>query len=128
MTSKNPTARPIVSAIFLLFAIAQAHAADPCKGATTDMQLRECESKSLSAADAKLNIAYSKLTKLLDAEGKKKLKEAQRAWIAFRDANAVFAGDLNRGGTAEDLNIIGTKTNMTNARVKELQSEIEARE
>jgi len=47
--------------------------------------------------DAELNSAYAALmAKLPDAEGKEKLKQSQRAWIAFRDAEAVFAAG---GGT-----------------------------
>jgi len=47
--------------------------------------------------DAELNSAYAALmAKLPDAEGKEKLKQSQRAWIAFRDAEAAFAAG---GGT-----------------------------
>jgi hypothetical protein len=38
------------------------------------------------------------MAKLPDAESKRKLKESQRAWIAFRDAEAAFAADQFRGG------------------------------
>jgi hypothetical protein len=38
------------------------------------------------------------LAKLPDAEGKEKLKQSQRAWLAFRDAEAAFAADQARGG------------------------------
>ncbi|PYI62415.1 MAG: hypothetical protein DMF07_13640 [Verrucomicrobia bacterium] len=30
---------------------------------------------------------------------KQKLKESQRAWLAFRDAEAAFAADQLRGGS-----------------------------
>jgi uncharacterized protein YecT (DUF1311 family) len=42
-------------------------------------------------ADAELNKIYEALlAKLPDAEGKEKLKQSQRAWLAFRDAEAAF--------------------------------------
>ena len=45
-------------------------------------------------ADAELNKTYEALlAKLPDAESKQKLKESQRAWLAFRDAEAAFAAD-----------------------------------
>jgi uncharacterized protein YecT (DUF1311 family) len=51
-------------------------------------------------ADAGLNKTYETLlTKLPDAEGKEKLKESQRGWLAFRDAEAAFAADQARGGS-----------------------------
>lgn len=120
--------RIIIAAVISSMIVAQANAADPCAKPMADAELLQCESKYLAAADMKLNTTYGKLMDLLDAEGKIKLKEAQRAWISFRDANAKFAGDLNRGGTGESLNVVGTKTTMTNDRTKDLQSEIEARQ
>src|SRR6266545_760699 len=51
-------------------------------------------------ADAELNKTYEALlAKLPDAESKQKLKESQRAWLAFRDAEAAFAADQARGGS-----------------------------
>jgi len=41
------------------------------------------------------------LAKLPDAESKEKLKQIQRAWLAFRDAEAAFAADEARGGSME---------------------------
>jgi uncharacterized protein YecT (DUF1311 family) len=106
---------------------ALANAASSCENAVSDPDLRACASKEFTAADKRLNDVYSKLNKLLDPEGQRKLREAQRAWIKYRDANAEFSGDINRGGSAEILNIIGAKTLMTNQRVKELEEEIEVR-
>jgi uncharacterized protein YecT (DUF1311 family) len=51
-------------------------------------------------ADADLNKTYEALlAKLPDAETKEKLKQSQRAWLAFRDAEAAFAADQARGGS-----------------------------
>ena len=50
-------------------------------------------------ADAELNKTYEALlAKLPDAESKEKVKQSQRAWLAFRDAEAAFAADQARGG------------------------------
>jgi lysozyme inhibitor LprI len=55
--------------------------------------------KDFEKADTDLNSTYAALmAKLPDAESKLKLKESQRAWIAFRDAEAAFAADQFRGG------------------------------
>ena len=47
-----------------------------------------CAAADYRAADAELNQTYDKIVKRLGADDatKKRLKEAQRAWIAFRDA------------------------------------------
>jgi len=51
-------------------------------------------------ADSERNKTYEALlTKLSDTESKQKLKESQRAWLAFRDAEAAFAADQLRGGS-----------------------------
>jgi uncharacterized protein YecT (DUF1311 family) len=51
-------------------------------------------------ADSERNKTYEALlTKLSDTESKQKLNESQRAWLAFRDAEAAFAADQLRGGS-----------------------------
>jgi uncharacterized protein YecT (DUF1311 family) len=51
-------------------------------------------------ADSERNKTYEALlTKLSDTESKQKLKESQRAWLTFRDAEAAFAADQLRGGS-----------------------------
>lgn len=114
-------------AVALVLMTGVAQAATRCDNATTNVQLQDCQAAAYQAADARLNASYAQLLKLLDEEGRRKLRTAQKAWLAFRDANAEFAGDLNRGGTAESLNILGAKTLMTEARKTELDAEIKAR-
>jgi len=53
------------------------------------------------------------MAKLPEAESKRKLKESQRAWIAFRDAEAAFAADQARGGSAAPTIRYGTMTELT---------------
>jgi uncharacterized protein YecT (DUF1311 family) len=56
--------------------------------------------QSFAHADAELNKSYETLlAKIPDAEDKEKLKQSQRAWLAFRDAEATFAADQLRGGS-----------------------------
>jgi uncharacterized protein YecT (DUF1311 family) len=106
---------------------ALANAASPCDKAVSDVEIRTCASKEFTTADRRLNEVYGRLNELLDPPARAKLKESQRAWIKYRDTNAEFSGDLNRGGSAETLNILGAKTLMTGQRVKELENEIEVR-
>ena len=55
--------------------------------------------KDFEKVDGERNRTYEALlAKLPDAEGKEKLKQSQRAWLAFRDAEAAFAADQLRGG------------------------------
>lgn len=73
-------------------------------------------------ADRQLNVVYGKVQKLLDVEGREKLRIAQRTWIAFRDAEAELHADTEaRGGSMEPLVLFGTMTRLTEARIKQLE-------
>lgn len=74
-------------------------------------------------ADAELNKIYEALlTKLPDAESKEKLKQSQRAWLAFRDAEAAFAADHERGGSMAPTIRYETITELTQERIKQLKT------
>jgi len=76
-------------------------------------------------ADAELNKTYEALlAKLPDAESKQKLKESQRAWLAFRDAEAAFAADQARGGSMAPTIRYETITELTQQRIKQLNTRL----
>ena len=80
--------------------------------------------KDFKKADAELNSAYAALiTKLPDADSKRKLKESQRAWIAFRDAEAAFAAGQFRGGSAAPVLRWTSMTETTEERIKQLKGD-----
>ncbi|AYO84442.1 lysozyme inhibitor LprI family protein [Methylobacterium brachiatum] len=71
-----------------------------CQDATSTPETQTCLHQALEAADAKLNAAYRKALSIIDqddrpedakAAWKAQFATAQRAWIAFRDADC---GDL----------------------------------
>ena len=109
--------------VLFAFAVTQGAFALDCQNASTTIEMKECASADLQRADKALNAIYKKLmAKLPDNIAKDKLKKSQRAWIAFRDANAEFSADEVRGGTMEGLIYMGTVTYMTEQREKELAS------
>jgi uncharacterized protein YecT (DUF1311 family) len=72
-------------------------------------------------ADARLNATYKKLLAKLDDEGRKKLIAAERAWVAYRDAQADFDADASaRGGSMEPLEYNESCLELTEARIKDL--------
>jgi len=77
--------------------------------------------KRFAKADAELNVIYKKLLASLDDVAKEKLRVAQRAWVAFRDAEAVFEADESRGGTIEPLLVLTTKADLTEERINVLR-------
>jgi uncharacterized protein YecT (DUF1311 family) len=75
--------------------------------------------KDFDKADTELNKTYEALLrKLSDAEGKEKLKQSQRAWLDFRDAEAAFVADQARGGSMAPTIRYETMTELTQQRIK----------
>ncbi len=82
------------------------------------------EGEELRAADAELNASYQKAMAAMPSAGTKaKLKEAQRAWVAFRDAQIALNGELP-GATGNTLKML--QTELTQERTKQLKELVEA--
>jgi Uncharacterized protein conserved in bacteria len=76
-------------------------------------------------ADAELNKTYEALLKKLpDEQGKEKLKQSQRAWLAFRDSEAAFVADQARGGSMAPTIRYETMTELTQQRIKQLKTRL----
>ncbi|PYJ14103.1 MAG: hypothetical protein DME93_00950 [Verrucomicrobia bacterium] len=105
-----------IAAILASLLIPQVHAQ------TQAAMNAQARSEFVQAA-AELNRTYEALlTKLPDAEGKEKLKKAQRAWLAFRDAEAAFAADKVRAGSMAPTLRYETMTELTRQRIKQLET------
>jgi uncharacterized protein YecT (DUF1311 family) len=76
-------------------------------------------------ADAELKKTYEALlAKLPDTEGKEKLKQSQRAWLAFRDTEATFAADQARGGSMAPTIRYETMAELTQQQIKQLKARL----
>ena len=105
-----------IAAILASLLIPQVHAQ------TQAAMNAQARSEFVQAA-AELNRTYEALlTKLPDAEGKEKLKKAQRAWLAFRDAEAAFVADKVRAGSMAPTLRYETMTELTRQRIKQLET------
>jgi uncharacterized protein YecT (DUF1311 family) len=89
--------------------------------AQSQAELTESEYARFERADAKLNKVYKKLLASADAVRKEKLVKAQRAWLAYRDAEATLESDGFSGGTAERMTSASVMANLTEDRVKALE-------
>jgi uncharacterized protein YecT (DUF1311 family) len=58
--------------------------------------IADCHQKRYEKADKELNKVYSEVMKDLTPEAQKKLKEAQKAWLKYRDAAFAFAIEYNK--------------------------------
>lgn len=107
--------RPLVVLLFVFGAFIPLPAAGQ-----TNRQLIEIGIAGFDAADKKMNVAYQKLLGILDDEGKSTLREAQRAWVVWRDAEAEFDSHHLAGGKLRPLERWGSLTLSTEARTARL--------
>jgi uncharacterized protein YecT (DUF1311 family) len=75
--------------------------------------------KEMNEADAKLNAVYQKVLKSLpDDAAREKLKAAQRAWVAWRDAEVKTSESIYEDGKT---GLFMTLT-LTQQRIKQLEA------
>lgn len=96
----------------------------------TQTGMNICAGEDYKQADAALNAAYKRAQASMkeflsyDAAkakaGKKKLIEAQRAWIKFRDLACEVEGLSSEGGTIQPLMISTCLTKLTKRRTEDL--------
>jgi uncharacterized protein YecT (DUF1311 family) len=102
-----------------------------CANTSIQLELNLCAEQDWQAADADLNRVYKSVMAEMQAMDQgltpelqgaaTTLRDAQRAWITFRDANCRLAGYPMRGGSAEPLLIYGCLRQMTLDRTRQLQ-------
>ena len=92
------------------------------------MQLDQCAGIDFTAADAKLNTLYKQMMSKYDAANGAKLKAAERAWLAYRDAECDYETNGTAGGTINPMMDTMCRTEKTNARIKELNAQLHCAE
>ncbi len=104
--------------IISIFALAS----EPCDGANTQTEINQCTAQAYQVADDKLNAAYQVFVGQLssNADSLEKLREAQRAWIGFRDAECAFESSAVEGGSAQPMVRNGCLETLTAARTERL--------
>lgn len=109
-----------------------------CDAPETTADMVECSGILLKEKDAELNTVYKQVLKLCQEEdrhnnkigtgysfeSKKKLVEAQKLWIQFRDKDCDSVGDYNGGGSISPVMYLGCLIDRTEQRTKELKGYI----
>lgn len=114
----------VVISLLLLTTVALADEID-CKSAVTTAEMHHCANESYRTADAELNRIYRQLSAQLSGKRREQLKQAQRAWITFRDKNAAFVASAFEGGTMYPILELSELTNMTIYRAEQLKAQLE---
>ena len=99
--------------------LAQAAKAD-CAYAATQAQMNNCAAAQYKTTDATLNQSYKQA--MSQAKNKDALKQAQRAWITYRDRHCDAVGAQAEGGSMQPLLITSCRTLLTTARITELEN------
>lgn len=107
-----------------------------CKKAETQMEMTYCAEQDLNAADKALNAQYQlsrKVTRARDVDAEASLKgaddalvRAQRAWLAYRDAQCASVGYQAHGGSMEPQLIYACQADLTRQRTTELKALVES--
>lgn len=92
-----------------------------CDENGTTAEMKACLERDYKIADRKLNQVYRQLIATVEGEEKRRLIEAERAWIKFRDASCKFEAAEALGGTLEGLLFTGCLTEMTRDRTADLE-------
>ncbi|MFM7334121.1 MAG: lysozyme inhibitor LprI family protein [Tabrizicola sp.] len=131
------SARTIRLALALAFFAGPAAAQDvDCATAMAQVDLNACAYRDWEEADGRLNAVYKQVVATytqMDADlpkelgsGVETLRQAQRAWVTFRDKACEAEGFAMRGGSAEPLLVYGCMRVLTEERIGHLQGMLDA--
>src|ERR1700689_3928981 len=90
----------------------------PARAESMNEMKRDAQ-RDFDKADAELNKVYQKSLDGLRPTGAGALKEAEHAWIIFRDKTAEAYGTQEEGGSLEGLMCIRCAEAITQNRIKE---------
>ena len=106
-----------------------------CDKAMSNAETRQCADREFKKHDAELNRLYKKLLENAADQGDvqqgygvpplEALKQAQRAWVAFRDANCHWKSTSFYGGTGQSVIMSSCLAIATRDRVEELKGSMQ---
>jgi uncharacterized protein YecT (DUF1311 family) len=109
---------------------AQAQEVD-CAAPVTQLDMNICADRAWKMADEDLNLAYGMARTLMrqtdaalpekDRGAELALRDAQRAWITFRDAACTAEGYVYAGGSIRPLVVSQCLERLTRARTEDLR-------
>lgn len=102
-----------------------------CRNPVSQVEMTYCAEQDWLEADAALNTVYGlAMAKMRETDGylpddlkgaADTLRDAQRAWIPYRDKACAAYGYLARGGSLEPQLIYSCRADLTRTRVSELE-------
>ena len=118
---------------FSLQAAGPSAEAPDCAEPLTQTAMTICAGQEYARADAELNAVWRELRAMAKSEDAEPndvgqpghwptLLEAQRAWLAYRDAHCRLVGYDARGGSLEPMLVSACKAELTRARTQRMRA------
>ncbi|TIT78370.1 MAG: DUF1311 domain-containing protein [Mesorhizobium sp.] len=127
MTCKTTLLSAVLAVAVAAMMAVPAQAAD-CAAAKTQADLATCTAKDATSADAALNVVYRALAERLTTADQQRLRDAQRAWIPFRDKECAFRTRPYADGSVYSSLVETCKAELTQARLAQLQHQLQCPE
>jgi uncharacterized protein YecT (DUF1311 family) len=118
----------VAAGLAMLVTIPAARAAIDRGAAKTQADLAICTAGNAASADAGLNAVYKALAARLSPADLKRLRDAQRAWIPFRDKECAFRTKPYADGSVYSTLVETCRTELTKARLAQLQHQLQCPE
>ncbi|MEJ6388189.1 lysozyme inhibitor LprI family protein [Gymnodinialimonas ulvae] len=93
----------------------------PCDPNQPQSALTQCVSEAYQAWDGLLNEAYQRVIGIQDASGEERLRQAQRAWITYRDLACEMERARYDGGSIAPMIQLQCLTRLTERRTRDLE-------
>ncbi|RAK02517.1 uncharacterized protein YecT (DUF1311 family) [Larkinella arboricola] len=98
-----------------------------CDSAQTQTELNLCAQMRFQKADQELNALYRQLLDLLPKDDKMMVVDAQRQWLAYRDAHCKIYEKMYAGGSMLSMVLANCREAATLNRINELKELIAER-
>ncbi len=83
--------------------------------------MNACAGAAYKKADGQLDAVYKQVAARLERPGQERLRDAQRAWISFRDKQCVFMSGGSDGGSVAVMTQAACLASETEARTQALK-------
>ena len=120
----------LVTSVLMAIAPMAVALAQDCANATSQMAMNVCADQAYRKTDAELNAVYSQINGRLkqDKEATKLLVNAQKAWLAFREAECTFSTSASAQGSVYPMLVAQCRNGLTSKRIDELKAYLRCEE
>ncbi len=113
----------IIAMVLALLRVGAAEGAS-CGDLTTQNEMNACVARDAQKVDDKLNATFKQLQAKIQANHRPKLIAAEKAWLAYRDAQCAFNTLGTEGGSIQPMVQALCLKDLTSQQVKVLEQQL----